>query len=58
VLGPGLQPPLVRAHAGPAGGRGGAHGLDAREGKVVEMSACGYTSDENGRALTHSRPTW
>lgn len=52
VLGPGLQPPLVRALAGPAEGGRRAHGLDPREEKVVEMSACGYTSEEIGRTLT------
>jgi DNA-binding CsgD family transcriptional regulator len=44
----------MRALAGPPGGRGGAHGLDAREEKVVEMSAYGYTSEEIGRALALS----
>jgi DNA-binding NarL/FixJ family response regulator len=52
VLGPGLQPPLVRALAGSADGARGAPGLDAREERVVGMSARGYTSEEIGRTLT------
>ncbi|HEU4455699.1 MAG TPA: PAS domain S-box protein [Longimicrobium sp.] len=53
VLGPGLHARLAHALAAPASEDAppGAPPLGAREAKIVEMSAYGYTSGEIGRTL-------